>query len=41
MLSGGNACHHADYKSMKLYIDISKAAKREAISLMGKAFDTR
>ena len=29
---------HSDYKSMKPYIDITEAAKRDAISLMEKAF---
>lgn len=30
---------HCDYKSMKPYIDITESAKRDAISLMEKAFD--
>ena len=32
---------HSDYKSMKPYIDITEAAKRDAISLMEKAFDAK
>ena len=32
---------HADYKSMKPYIDITESAKRDAISLMEKAFDAK
>jgi len=28
---------HCDYRSMKPYIDITEAAKRDAISLMEKA----
>lgn len=30
---------HCDYKSMKPYIDITESAKRNAISIMEKAFD--
>ena len=30
---------HCDYKSMKPYIDITESAKRDAISIMEKAFD--
>ena len=30
---------HSDYKSMKPYIDITESAKRDAISIMEKAFD--
>lgn len=29
---------HSDYKSMKPYIDITEAVKRDAISLIEKAF---
>ena len=29
---------HSDYRSMKPYIDITEVAKRDAISLMEKAF---
>ena len=32
---------HCDYKSMKPYIDITESAKRDAISLMEKAFDAK
>ena len=32
---------HSDYKSMKPYIDITESAKRDAISLMEKAFDAK
>ena len=32
---------HSDYKSMKPYIDITEDAKRDAISLMEKAFDAK
>ena len=29
---------HCDYKSMKPYIDITEAAKKDAIKKMGEAF---
>ena len=32
---------HSDYKSMKPYIDITEDAKRDAISIMEKAFDEK
>ena len=32
---------HCDYKSMKPYIEITESAKRDAISLMEKAFDAK
>lgn len=32
---------HCDYKSMKPYIDITESAKRDAISLLEKAFDAK
>ena len=32
---------HCDYKSMKPYIDITESAKRDAISLMERAFDAK
>jgi len=32
---------HCDYKSMKPYIDITESAKRNAISIMEKAFDAK
>ena len=32
---------HSDYKSMKPYIDITDSAKRNAISLMEKAFGAK
>ena len=32
---------HSDYKSMKPYIDITESAKRDAISIMERAFDAK
>ena len=32
---------HANYKSMKPYIDFTEKAKADAISLMEKAFDAK
>ena len=32
---------HCDYKSMKPYIDITESAKRDAISIMERAFDAK
>ena len=37
----GTRYGHCDYKSMKPYIDITESAKRDAISLMEKAFDAK